>query len=570
MLFFRNLSQISFVLLCSLVGQAQLPPTIIIEPVEFVEDQLRSVTSIQITVEGSLPLSYQWFKYDGFDFWAGILLRPIRGATNVTFAPNSVAGATPYLCIVTNTWGAVTSRVSTISAPMWLALEEVGSWPEPGARPRGVLEIAYTNQLAYACVTTGAVAVISFAEPSLPKLVSEFITVGPPSDIEVENGIAFVTCGKAGLEAIDFRNLANPVRRSVLRLPVTADFLKVENGIAYVGSFQRGWIQLVNVTNPDLPRTNGVLLALSADSIAVENGLLAARSDGGIRIADVSNPDSPSWVGIFPISDYGIVFGLRNNLVYVAGTIKYMLSITNPASPTGFNGGFGVRSWSSLTETMIVTPEHAYDVTTPEQVALINTGPPGIRSVVEAGNFLVGANRFGVSIMEIQTGPPRIVSSSENIEVTLAPGNRNDGFLSVSARGAAPLYYQWYFGESGDTCVPLALQTGSQFSWTPWLTSLSTQQFWVRVFNRYGEAHCTTFTVSVRPSVSLQFSQAGAELLLTALPGSTWILEGSPDLSRWSILAEGLQLSSNALQLGVPIAAPDSGHQFFRLREAGH
>ena len=88
--------------------------------------------------------------------------------------------------------------------------------------------------------------------------------------------------------------------------------------------------------------------------------------------------------------------------------------------------------------------------------------------------------------------------------------------LSVAATGTAPLSYQWYQGESGDTST--AVGTGAGDFVTPALTA--TTSYWVRVSNGCGQADSVTATVTVN---SVPASQRQALLdLYTSTGGATW------------------------------------------------
>ena len=65
--------------------------------------------------------------------------------------------------------------------------------------------------------------------------------------------------------------------------------------------------------------------------------------------------------------------------------------------------------------------------------------------------------------------------------------------LSVTATGTAPLSYQWYRGDAGDTSTPVGGDV-STFTTPP---LISTASFWVRVTNACGTADSATATISV-------------------------------------------------------------------------
>jgi uncharacterized delta-60 repeat protein len=66
--------------------------------------------------------------------------------------------------------------------------------------------------------------------------------------------------------------------------------------------------------------------------------------------------------------------------------------------------------------------------------------------------------------------------------------------LGVTANGTAPLSYQWYRGESGDTASPVVGATNASFT-TPALTAWA--RYWVRVANRSASVDSATALVEV-------------------------------------------------------------------------
>jgi Ig-like domain-containing protein len=68
--------------------------------------------------------------------------------------------------------------------------------------------------------------------------------------------------------------------------------------------------------------------------------------------------------------------------------------------------------------------------------------------------------------------------------------------LGVVASGSAPLNYQWYVGNSGDTSNPIFGSNGSTIALAP----SSSTNVWVRVTNGCGSANSTTATVTVTTS----------------------------------------------------------------------
>lgn len=97
------------------------------------------------------------------------------------------------------------------------------------------------------------------------------------------------------------------------------------------------------------------------------------------------------------------------------------------------------------------------------------------------------------------TPPPSCTVPSITSQPAGSTINSGQGItLSVAASGTAPLSYQWYVGNSGNTGSALGGATGSSVFVTPG----STTSYWVRVNNGCGTANSSTATVTVNPPVS--------------------------------------------------------------------
>ncbi|MBS1819489.1 MAG: S8 family serine peptidase [Acidobacteria bacterium] len=124
-------------------------------------------------------------------------------------------------------------------------------------------------------------------------------------------------------------------------------------------------------------------------------------------------------------------------------------------------------------------------------VAIRVTNVAGVNAVVSGLFFDGGAPPAPT--------PPAITSNPAS--QTIAAGQ--SATLSVSANGTAPLAYQWYAGESGDTRAPIAGATASTYT-TPALTASAS--YWARVSNAQGSADSATATVTVMASAAPQVS----------------------------------------------------------------
>jgi hypothetical protein len=89
--------------------------------------------------------------------------------------------------------------------------------------------------------------------------------------------------------------------------------------------------------------------------------------------------------------------------------------------------------------------------------------------------------------------------------ITVQPQNTNPvnyngvAYVSVSATGSN-LTYQWYYGDAGDTSLPLNGANGSSLT----ISLQSTVKFWVRVSGQCGSVNSTMAWGSVYPTITVQ------------------------------------------------------------------
>ncbi len=92
-----------------------------------------------------------------------------------------------------------------------------------------------------------------------------------------------------------------------------------------------------------------------------------------------------------------------------------------------------------------------------------------------------------------ECGAPAITAQPRSVTVRRA----QSATLAVAAAGAAPLAFQWYRGDAGDTSTPVGSDADA-FA-TPPLAA--TARYWVRVTNPCGAADSAVATVTVAPGL---------------------------------------------------------------------
>jgi DNA-binding beta-propeller fold protein YncE len=156
----------------------------------------------------------------------------------------------------------------------------------------------------------------------------------------------------------------------------------------------------------------------------------------------------------------------------------------------------------------------------------------GVSVIAPATNTLVGT-------MTLPSGSlPRGVAAMPSIapSITTEPASQSVNYgstatLSVAAGGTAPLAYQWYVGQSGDTTNPVAGATTDSYT-TPALTA--TTSYWVAISNIVagGLLDSATATVTVTPVAPTITTQPASQSISPGLTATlTVAATGSPTLA---------------------------------------
>lgn len=133
------------------------------------------------------------------------------------------------------------------------------------------------------------------------------------------------------LRVFDTTDQDHPVLASTFVLDGSPREIEHAGGYLYVALGERG-VQIIDANNPAAP-ANIYSLAGVASDVTVTNNTLFIASNGELRVYDVANPATPSFVTVLPLSTLKFVES-RNNIVYAAGARDlHTINVSNPAAP---------------------------------------------------------------------------------------------------------------------------------------------------------------------------------------------------------------------------------------------
>ncbi len=436
-----------------LVGLTNSFPDIISAPADVITLPGGSV-SFQVGVNGTPPLTYQWFK----DGTALIDSPDSRGAATATLTLSnlllSVSGN--YSVVVRDAWNlSAGTTVNLNVVPVGTPVLRSGYF-DPG----DALSAHVVGQLAFVASRTNGLLAIDCRDPMNPMLVGKTNTLDLAQDVEVHGRYAYVASWKAGLEIFDVLNPTNLVRVGHCDTPGSAHKVRVIGNRAFVadraGASGTGGFAVIDVSDPTRPG-----LISSAATAGFAEGLdvlgdkvFVAAAYAGMAVFDAANPLAPTQIAQFDTPGDAENVTLAGTRAYVSDYNRglQIVDVLNPAAPVKL----GELSTSGDAFNIQIVSNRAYVATgigRAQVVDVDNASAPALISTSLAGKSvhslqIIGQHAFladresGLLVAELlgfSPVAPSIVEFPTNISATAG----RELVLSVAAEGTPPLSYAW-------------------------------------------------------------------------------------------------------------------------------
>ena len=188
-------------------------------------------------------------------------------------------------------------------------------------------------------------AVVDVSTPTSPILVGRAGLPDWAIGIHVNEGLAYVGDGVAGLQIVDVTNPTSPTVRGSYPTQWLTNSVFVSGGLAFVADGKAG-LQIVNVTNPSSPtlRCRYKTPDYAAD-VFVSGGLAYVADHSSLQILDITDPSSPTLRGSYQDPSGGRIWNVfvSSGVAYVTATSGdywtgyyatfLSLDVANPAAP---------------------------------------------------------------------------------------------------------------------------------------------------------------------------------------------------------------------------------------------
>ena len=362
-----------------------------------------------------------------------------------------------------------TSRLELLSITNAAQPALLGVYQAPGV----IQAYAFNGNLACLLWTDG-VDVVDWRNPAQPQRVSTVpIAYGPDAPEDYRPTICLVGSnafvGTYGLQVISLQDPAQPRSLATNNCGWVSGF-RASGNYLFLVTDNGGLIEFIilDATNPAQPVRRGSYALPNGGpyNIVLAGNTAHVQQSHSVTLLDISDPSTPSPVGTYSASQD--VFGLAadDHYAFLAeGAIGLeILDVSDPAHPQPVPG------WSEGSSA---------------------------NGVLAAGGRVYVADA-GLGLVVLQPRPDLVILNPPQ-DQTLTAGQ--SATLQVQAIGPAPLQFQSYWGQSGDTAHPSAGATAASFT-SPALTQ--TAALWVRVTSGGHSVDSSTARLAVAPALALE------------------------------------------------------------------
>ena len=221
-------------------------------------------------------------------------------------------------------------------SPIWTfrilrPVMEIGDIDVPAWR--SAIESSYL----FAAARDSLLRIVDISNPREPFLANSVLMPGTMQSIEVNNNLAYIASGGAGLQIINVNDVNNPF--IIGSYPCSsAVYIDVEDGRAYlaiVGHDPSYSLKILDINNPQSPILLGSGdLGFDPSEISANGNYVYMTSfESGIQIIDVTNLANLEIIGQINTYVAPWVSAIGNRLYYSRGYSLEIADIQNPYTP---------------------------------------------------------------------------------------------------------------------------------------------------------------------------------------------------------------------------------------------
>ena len=213
----------------------------------------------------------------------------------------------------------------------------------------------------YVCAIPDCVIIFDVLDSSNPEQLAQLEIPGRASDIFILDTIAFVAAADSGLHVLDVSTPSSPSEIGYLSRPETARSVSLSDQYIFVAEGLHG-IRIADAELPGSPTIVGVYDTPGGAHQIVPAGNYAFVADGvaGLRVLDITEPSTISEIGSFETApDNAHCIAYSDSLVFIGDNYEdglRIVDVSNPQSPVEI--GFCSDPWQI--NSIVVADSYAY------------------------------------------------------------------------------------------------------------------------------------------------------------------------------------------------------------------
>ncbi len=253
-----------------------------------------------------------------------------------------------------------------------------GSWISEG--------VFVKDTIGYVVTSLEGLRIINLANSTTPFEIGHYDSLYFPHNVYVKDSLAFVADGYGGLRIINVADPENPFEVGFCETTGYVTDVYVKDTFAYILNHT---LEIINVSDPTNPYevAHCTLPGLLFNLYIKDTFAYVASGESGLRIVDISEPESPFEVGFYPSYTYDVF--VIDTFAYLSGCVDFrVLNVSDPRNP------FEVSHYDRLifTHSVYVKDTLAYVAVNSRGLYIINVANP-------LTLFLVG--RVGTTALDV-------------------------------------------------------------------------------------------------------------------------------------------------------------------------
>ncbi|WP_218673821.1 chitobiase/beta-hexosaminidase C-terminal domain-containing protein [Candidatus Entotheonella palauensis] len=302
------------------------------------------------------------------------------------------------------------------------------------------------DSLAYVANGKAGLQIVDVSNPESPKRSSGFYGHGKARALALYEGYVYMAAAGSGVIIFDVSNPEAPIPVATTPVRGGAADISIAPPYAYVGT-KSGTLIIFDLTEPLQPRrVSRFRVQGRIVDLAVHNGIVyLACLDQGLAIVDARDLQQPRQLHQWPTRQAATGVATNGTDVFIAADALEVLDITNPETPV-----HKFTHYLKSTYGVALHPPYALAPSGTNGVQVVRMSEQGIAATLRSGHYaarlsiagqeaLLADTRGGLQILDLTPpGPPRLRATLGNIGTIVDVVHGGDlAYLANDSKGSS-------------------------------------------------------------------------------------------------------------------------------------